>query len=50
MLTNIILPNSLISIDSYAFEDCNNLVNINIPDNVKTIGNGAFKNCTNGNM
>ncbi len=39
------IPNSVKSIDSYAFECCNNLTSITIGNNVTSIGYGAFINC-----
>ena len=45
-LINIQIPNSVISIESYAFSDCSNLTSIQIPDSVTSIGGGAFRNCS----
>lgn len=39
------IPDSVISIGSYAFYDCNNLENITIPDSVTDIGIRAFSDC-----
>ncbi len=33
-------------IDSYAFEDCTDLVEVIIPESVEVIGAYAFKGCT----
>ena len=44
--TDLVLPNTVSYIGSYAFFNCNNLENINIPNTVTSIGDGAFLNCT----
>jgi len=41
------LPEGLLCIDSYAFEDCPNISYLQIPDSVITIGEDAFKGCSN---
>ena len=41
-LTNIIIPNSVITIANHAFSSCDNLNNVIIGTGVKTIGNSAF--------
>ena len=41
----ITLPDSVIEIGNYAFEDYYNLESINIPEGVTTIGSAAFLNC-----
>ena len=41
-----IIPNSVTSIGSYAFYNCNSLVNVYIPDSVTYIGDAAFEGCT----
>ena len=45
-ISSIILPNSIQSIGSSAFEDCFNLLSIDIPESVTVIYGSAFKNCT----
>ncbi len=45
-LTNIIIPDSVVSIGIYSFGDCNNLIEIVIPNNLTNIGGGAFRHCT----
>ncbi len=45
--TSYTVPDTVISISSYAFEECKNLESITIPDSVTTIGFGAFYSCTN---
>lgn len=44
-ISEIILPTSLTSINSYAFYNCDNLRSIVIPENVTKIGEGAFRHC-----
>ena len=44
-LTEVILPNSLKSIDSYAFYSCSSLESINLPNQLETIGASAFSDC-----
>jgi BspA type Leucine rich repeat region (6 copies) len=44
-LKSIILPNSTISIGSYAFAGCSGLTSIEIPNSVKTINDAAFYLC-----
>ncbi len=46
-LTNITIPDSIISIEDYAFDGCKGLTSVVIPDSVISIGNSAFYNCTN---
>lgn len=46
-ITNVNIPNSVITIDGDAFWDCQGLASINIPDSVKIIDMGAFRNCEN---
>ena len=41
-----IIPDSVTSIDNYAFSDCKNLTSITIPDSVTTIGDSAFSGCS----
>lgn len=45
-LTNINIPNTIISIGSGAFADCVSLASINIPNSVISIGDHAFSGCT----
>lgn len=46
-LTNIIIPDSVVSIGNHAFKDCNSLTSITIPKNVTRIGDEAFYTCFN---
>jgi len=43
---NSVIPNTVTSIDSYAFEGCTGLTSINIPNSVTTIRQYAFQNCS----
>ena len=44
-LSNIVVPNSVISIGDRAFSCCSSLSSIVIPDSVISIGNGVFSGC-----
>ena len=41
------VPDSVTSIDSYAFDNCSSLTSITIPDSVTSIGSFAFWDCSN---
>ena len=43
---NSIIPNSVTSIEDYAFYECSGLTSITIPNSVTTIGQSAFYRCT----
>lgn len=43
---NTIIPNSITSIEEYAFSGCTGLTSVVIPNSVTSIGNGAFSGCT----
>ena len=45
-LHTVNLPDTLISIDNYAFSGCSSLININFPPSLTTIGIEAFSGCT----
>ena len=47
MQKELILPDNLKSIGSYAFYQCNNLLMDKLPDNLKSIGSYAFASCSN---
>ncbi len=44
-LEKVTLPETLIEIPNYAFENCKNLKTINLPENLYIIGDGSFKGC-----
>jgi len=44
--SNVVIPNEVTSIGSYAFAGCSTLNSITIPDSVTSIGSYAFNNCT----
>ena len=43
---NTIIPNSVTSIGSYAFDGRSSLISITIPNSVTSIGSGAFSDCS----
>ena len=49
-LTEIIIPEGVLSIGKSAFECCPNLINIKIPNSVISIGDFAFWECNNLNI
>ena len=44
-ITAVMIPESVTSIEEYAFEYCTSLETIEIPEGVTLIGCGAFKHC-----
>ena len=46
-ITNIIIPNTVVSIGLFAFRNCKGITSINIPESVRYIGNAAFAFCSN---
>ena len=46
VISSIIIPDGVTTIESGAFMDCTNLRSITLPDSVTTIGDDAFKGCT----
>ena len=45
-LVTVTIPDTVTSINSYAFDRCYSLKNINIPDTVTAIGDYAFRDCS----
>ena len=45
IITKVVIPNSITSIEDSAFAECISLKSINIPNNVISIGEGAFTSC-----
>ncbi len=45
-LTSVVIPNSVTTIGTYAFEGCSGLTSIVIPNSVTSIGAGAFSFCS----
>ncbi len=45
-LTSVTIPNSVTSIESYAFSGCSSLTSITIPEGVTSIREFAFQNCS----
>lgn len=46
-MSEIILPSTLVSIDTSSFSNCTSLTNITFPDSLTSIGSCAFGQCTN---
>ena len=46
LVTDLVLPNSVTSIESGAFSGCTGLTSITIPNSVTSIGDEAFQNCS----
>ena len=44
-VTSVIIPNTVVEIEAYAFRNCAYLKSIYIPDSVEKIGTGVFDNC-----
>ena len=45
-ITELVIPDSITSIGSHAFDDCRSLTSVTIPNSVTSIGNYAFCACT----
>ena len=45
LVTELVIPDGVTSIGSYAFYDCSGLMEITLPDSVTSIGSSAFYNC-----
>ena len=46
LVTDLVIPDTVTEIKSYAFAYCDSLTSITIPDSVTSIGNNAFYCCT----
>ena len=46
-LTSIVIPSSVIVINSYAFQNCTGLTSIKLPERLEMLGVGVFQNCYN---
>ena len=46
LVTDLIIPSSVMSIGNYAFQNCTGLKSIEIPSSVTSIGSNAFRGCT----
>ena len=46
LLSSIVVPDDVFCIDSYTFDNCENLVSLSIGENVAIIGNHAFDSCS----
>jgi|GEM_PF-1959403 len=46
LVTELVIPDGVTSIGSYAFDGCGSLTSITIPDSVTSIGSSAFYNCS----
>ena len=45
LVTELVIPDGVTSIDSFAFSNCDNLTSVVIPDSVTSIGYSAFHGC-----
>ena len=46
LVTDLVIPDGVTTIRSYAFYNCSGLTNLTIPDSVTSIGSYAFSNCS----
>ena len=44
LVTDLVIPDSVTSINNYAFYNCSSIANVTIPDSVMSIGKSAFYN------
>ncbi|MBQ9746827.1 MAG: leucine-rich repeat domain-containing protein [Clostridia bacterium] len=49
-ISDIVIPENIVSIGEYAFADCKNLKNVVLPSRLENIGKGAFRGCTSLEM
>ncbi len=47
LVTDLVIPDSVTHINSYAFINCTSLTSVIIPDDVTSISESAFRGCTN---
>ena len=47
LLTDLVIPDGVISIEKGTFNSCQNLTSVTIPNSVQAIGDGAFSGCKN---
>lgn len=47
LVTNLVIPNGVTSINNHAFYGCTSLTSVTVPDSVTRINMGAFENCSN---
>lgn len=45
-ITSIVIPNTVETIQNYAFQCCKSLVSVSLSEGLQTIGNFAFSHCT----
>ena len=45
LVTEIVVPNTITSINDYAFSDCVDLISISLPNTLRKIGDAAFVSC-----
>lgn len=45
-ITDVTIPNTVTSIENYAFQNCSSLTSITIPSGVANIGQYSFQNCS----
>ena len=45
-LQYVLLPNTLLTIGSFAFDECDSLIGISLPKSLISIGDNAFRECT----